>query len=89
MANVSLEINGDIYEVDVEPDTPLLWVIREHLGLTGTKYGCGIGRCGTCTVLVDGKARRSCQMPAEQVVTPGIFVNRVLHVQAGDPQKVG
>jgi isoquinoline 1-oxidoreductase beta subunit len=66
MANVSLEINGDIYEVDVEPDTPLLWVIREHLGLTGTKYGCGIGRCGTCTVLVDGKARRSCQMPAEQ-----------------------
>jgi isoquinoline 1-oxidoreductase beta subunit len=66
MANVSLEINGDTYEVNVEPDTPLLWVIREHLGLTGTKYGCGIGRCGTCTVLVDGKARRSCQMPVKQ-----------------------
>ncbi|MDN5336264.1 MAG: isoquinoline 1-oxidoreductase subunit beta [Synergistales bacterium] len=66
MTNVTLEINGKVHNVDVEPDTPLLWIIREHLGLTGTKYGCGIGRCGACTVLVDGKARRSCQMSAEQ-----------------------
>ncbi|MBC7323360.1 MAG: (2Fe-2S)-binding protein, partial [Acetomicrobium sp.] len=67
MAKINLDINGNMYEVNVAPDTPLLWVIREHLGLRGTKYGCGIGRCGACTVLVDGKARRSCQMLAESV----------------------
>lgn len=65
MPGMSLDINDKKYEVDVSPDTPLLWVLREHLGLTGTKYGCGIGRCGACTVLVDGKARRSCQISAE------------------------
>ncbi len=65
MAKINLDINGNMYEVNVAPDTPLLWVLREHLGLRGTKYGCGIGRCGACTVLVDGKARRSCQMLAE------------------------
>jgi isoquinoline 1-oxidoreductase subunit alpha len=60
---VSLDINGRKYDVDIAPDIPLLWVIREHLKLTGTKYGCGIGMCGSCTVHVDGKARRSCQIP--------------------------
>ncbi|HAF50853.1 MAG TPA: aldehyde oxidase [Synergistaceae bacterium] len=65
MAKINLDINGNMYEVDVAPETPLLWVIREHLGLRGTKYGCGIGRCGACTVLIDGKARRSCRMSAE------------------------
>ncbi len=60
---VSLEINGKKYEVDVAPDVPLLWVIREHLQLTGTKFGCGIGMCGACTVNVDGKAQRSCILP--------------------------
>jgi len=59
---VSLNINGRKYDVDIAPDIPLLWVIREHLKLTGTKYGCGIGMCGSCTVHVDGKARRSCQI---------------------------
>jgi len=60
---VSLDINGRKYDVDIAPDIPLLWVIREHLKLTGTKYGCGIGMCGSCTVHVDGKAQRSCQIP--------------------------
>ncbi len=59
-----LDINGKSYQVDVPPDVPLLWVIREHLKLTGTKYGCGIGMCGSCTVHIDGKAARSCQTPA-------------------------
>ena len=56
----SLTVNGTVREVDTDPDTPLLWVIREQLGLTGTKYGCGIAQCGACTVHVDGVATRSC-----------------------------
>jgi aerobic-type carbon monoxide dehydrogenase small subunit (CoxS/CutS family) len=60
---ISLEINGKSYQVDVAPDVPLLWVIRERLRLTGTKYGCGIAQCGACTVHIDGKAERSCQTP--------------------------
>ena len=55
-----LTINGKSHDVDVEPDTPLLWVIRESIGMTGTKYGCGITQCGSCTVHIDGVARRSC-----------------------------
>lgn len=55
-----LMINGDEYSVDVDPDTPLLWVLRDVLGLTGTKFGCGAGQCWGCTVIVDGKARPSC-----------------------------
>ena len=55
-----LNVNGRTHTVDVEPDTPLLWVIREQLGLTGTKYGCGIAQCGACTVHVDGAATRAC-----------------------------
>jgi isoquinoline 1-oxidoreductase alpha subunit len=58
-----LDINGQSSQVDVEGDTPLLWVIREQLGLTGTKYGCGIGQCGACTVHVDGAPTRSCSFP--------------------------
>jgi aerobic-type carbon monoxide dehydrogenase small subunit (CoxS/CutS family) len=57
---ISLKVNGRPYELDVPADTPLLWVIRENLGLTGTKYGCGISQCGACTVQVDGQAVRSC-----------------------------
>jgi len=60
---VSLTINGKPNEVDVDPDTPLLWVIREWIGMTGTKYGCGIAQCGACTVHVDGVATRSCSLP--------------------------
>lgn len=58
---ISLVINGKQYKLDVTPDTPLLWVIRDHLGITGTKFGCGIAQCGACTVLIDGKATLSCQ----------------------------
>jgi len=60
---IILEVNHKKYEIDVSPDLPLLWVIREHLKLTGTKYGCGISLCGACTVHIDGKAQRSCQIP--------------------------
>jgi isoquinoline 1-oxidoreductase beta subunit len=60
---ISLEVNGKKYEVEASSDVPLLWVIREHLGLTGTKYGCGKSLCGACTVHIDGKAERSCQIP--------------------------
>ena len=61
---ISLDINGKSYQVNVDPDVPLLWVIRERLQFTGTKFGCGIGMCGSCTVHIDGKAQRSCQIPA-------------------------
>ena len=59
----ALSVNGKSYEVDVEPDTPLLWVLRDTIGLTGTKYGCGIAQCGACTVHIEGAATRSCQVP--------------------------
>jgi isoquinoline 1-oxidoreductase subunit alpha len=62
-----LTINGTTHDVQVEPDTPLLWVIREHIGLTGTKYGCGIAQCGACTVHIDGAAVRSCSLPVSAV----------------------
>ena len=62
-----LIINGQTYDIDVEPDTPLLWVIRENVGMTGTKYGCGIAQCGACTVHIDGVATRSCSMPVSAV----------------------
>jgi aerobic-type carbon monoxide dehydrogenase small subunit (CoxS/CutS family) len=64
---VSLLINGKQQEVDIAADTPLLWVLRDHVGLTGTKYGCGIAACGACTVLVDGQPVRSCITPASSV----------------------
>jgi isoquinoline 1-oxidoreductase alpha subunit len=60
---LSLKVNGKDHEVDVDPTTPLLWVIREQLGLTGTKYGCGVAQCGACTVHLDGMAVRSCVLP--------------------------
>ena len=60
-------VNGQRREVAVDPNTPLLWVLREHLKLTGTKFGCGIASCGACTVHIDGKAARSCAMPVSLV----------------------
>ena len=59
----SLKINGNLHQVDVEDEMPLLWVLRDELGMTGTKYGCGIGHCGACTVHVNGEAFRSCSLP--------------------------
>ena len=65
----TLKINGVEHQVDVEPDTPLLWVLRDTLGMTGTKYGCGIAQCGACAVHIDGVAMPSCQMPLSAVGT--------------------
>jgi isoquinoline 1-oxidoreductase subunit alpha len=67
MAAYKLSINGRSYQADVEPDTPLLWVLRDHLGLLGTKYGCGIAQCGACTVHLNGEATRSCVLPVSAV----------------------
>lgn len=69
MAKYSLQINGKTHEVDVLPDTPLLWVLRDTLGLVGTKYGCGISQCGACTVHLNDSAVRSCSFPVSAVGT--------------------
>jgi len=80
-----LNVNGKAYDVDVAPDTPLLWAIRENVGLTGTKYGCGIAQCGACTVHVDGEPTRSCSFPVsaaegKQITTiEGLANNGTLH----------
>ena len=63
----TLDVNGRTYNVNAAPDTPLLWVLRDELGLTGTKYGCGVAQCGACTVHLDGQPVRSCQMPISAV----------------------
>ena len=68
----ALSVNGTTHQVDVDPNTPLLWVLRETIGLTGTKYGCGIAQCGACTVHVDGVATRSCITPIDSIGTSAI-----------------
>ena len=81
----ALSVNGTIHQVDADPNTPLLWVLREQVGLTGTKYGCGIAQCGACTVHVDGVAMRSCSLPLAAVegkkitTIEGLARNGVLH----------
>ena len=81
---IALNVNGKPYEVDVDPDTPLLWAIRDGVGLTGTKYGCGIAMCGACTVHVDGKAVRSCSMPVSGAVGRRITtIENVASTRAG------
>ena len=67
MSKYTLSVNGQSHSVDVTPDTPLLWVLRDSLGLVGTKYGCGIGECGACTVHLDGAAKRACQTAISDV----------------------
>lgn len=67
MATINLNINGKKQAVDIDPKTPLLWVLREHLNLVGTKYGCGVAQCGACTVHLEGKAVRSCSLPVSAV----------------------
>ena len=82
---VALNVNGKIHDVNVDPGTDLLWVLRDYVGLTGTKYGCGIKRCGACTVHVDGVAVRSCSVPLSEVAgkqittIEGLAQNGVLH----------
>jgi isoquinoline 1-oxidoreductase alpha subunit len=72
MATINVNINGKQQVVDVDPKTPLLWVLREHMNLVGTKYGCGIAQCGACTVHLDGKAVRSCSIPISTVANKKI-----------------
>ncbi len=67
MANFNLNINGEVKQVDVAPDTPMLWVLRDHIKLVGTKFGCGIAQCGACTIHLDGEAVRSCSVPVSAV----------------------
>ena len=67
MATFNLKVNGNNQQVDVAPDTPILWVLRDHLKLVGTKYGCGVAMCGACTIHLDGEAVRSCQLPVSAV----------------------
>jgi isoquinoline 1-oxidoreductase alpha subunit len=72
MANYQLQINGKLMSVDVESDTPLLWVLRDHFQLVGTKYGCGIAQCGACTVHLNGAAVRACTLPVSAVGTKAV-----------------
>lgn len=81
----SLTINGSVQKVDVEPETPLLWVLRDTIGLTGTKFGCGIARCGACTVHVDGQAMKACQLPASAAVGKRITTIEGLSVDSSHP----
>lgn len=72
MANFELRVNGSTVQVDVDADTPILWVLRDHLQLAGTKYGCGVGQCGACTIHLDGVATRSCLLPVSSIGTQKI-----------------
>ncbi|MET0918679.1 MAG: (2Fe-2S)-binding protein [Burkholderiales bacterium] len=80
---ISVKVNGKAHRIDVSPDTPLLWVLRDALGLTGTKYGCGIAQCGACTVHVEGEPTRSCITPLSAVAGKGITTIEGLS-KAGD-----
>ena len=85
MATYTLNINGRTYKTDVAPDTPLLWVLRDHLGLVGTKYGCGIAACGSCTVHLDGAAVRSCSLPVSSVGSAGVTTIEGLSAKGDHP----
>ena len=81
---VNITVNGEKRTVQTEPDTPLLWVLREELGLTGTKYGCGIGVCGACAVLIDGQPVRSCTIPVDNVAGQIETIEHVARGRAAD-----
>ena len=83
--SISLIVNGMAHTVDAEPDTPLLWVLRDSLKLTGTKYGCGIAQCGACTVLIDGQAARSCMVPLSAAVGRAITTIEGLSLDGSHP----
>ncbi|HWA95113.1 MAG TPA: (2Fe-2S)-binding protein [Terracidiphilus sp.] len=83
---LQLKINGTMHSVDVPPDMPLLWVLRDVLDLKGAKYGCGIGQCGACTVLVDGRAERSCLMPVSAL--EGASITTIEGLSAGETHPV-
>jgi len=85
---LTLTVNGTSHTVDVESDTPLLWVIRDNIGLTGTKYGCGIAKCGACTVHIDGRAARSCTTKASAAVGKSITTIEGLSADSSHPIQV-
>jgi isoquinoline 1-oxidoreductase alpha subunit len=85
MASFNLNINGKKHQVDVDANTPLLWVLRDHLQMTGTKYGCGIAQCGACTVHLDGVAMRSCSLPISTVGNQKITTIEGLSEQGDHP----
>jgi len=85
MATFNLKINGKKRQVDVDPNTPILWVLRDHLQLTGTKYGCGIAQCGACTIHLDGVAMRSCSLPIASVNGQAITTIEGLSERADHP----
>jgi isoquinoline 1-oxidoreductase subunit alpha len=85
MAAFTLNINNRTYQTDVAADTPLLWVLRDHLGLTGTKYGCGIASCGACTVHLDGQAVRACSLPVSAIGTARVTTIEGLSANGDHP----
>ncbi|MBM3508147.1 MAG: (2Fe-2S)-binding protein [Alphaproteobacteria bacterium] len=85
---LALNVNGTSYTVDVEPETPLLWVLRDNIGLTGTKYGCGIARCGFCTVHIDGQATKSCQTKVSAAVGTRVTTIEGLSANSTHPVQV-
>lgn len=85
MAKYKLQINNRSYETEAEPDTPLLWVLRDNLGLVGTKYGCGIAQCGACTVHLNGAAMRSCTFPVSAVGTKSVTTIEGLSANGDHP----
>jgi aerobic-type carbon monoxide dehydrogenase small subunit (CoxS/CutS family) len=85
MATFKLNVNGASHSIEAVPDMPLLWALRDMVGLTGTKYGCGIGACGACTVLVDGTAKRSCQIPLSELGDKKVITIEGLSKDASHP----
>ena len=85
MAALTLRVNGEVHSVDVAPDTPLLWTLRDLIGLTGTKFGCGIAECGACTVLLDGKPVRSCVTPVSSAEDREVTTIEGLSEDGGHP----
>ena len=82
---IKLTVNGRAHQIDVDPETPLLWVLRDSLGLTGTKYGCGIAQCGSCTVHIDGQAQRACAIPVGTVADMQIMTIEGLSPDSSHP----
>ena len=85
MATFNLNVNGQTHQVEADPDTPVLWVLRDHIGLVGTKYGCGISQCGACTIHLNGVATRTCMLPISSVVNQQITTIEGLDKDAKHP----
>ncbi|MEM9720191.1 MAG: (2Fe-2S)-binding protein [Bacteroidota bacterium] len=85
MATFNLSVNGETHQVDVAPETPILWVLRDHLNLVGTKFGCGIAQCGACTIHLDGRATRSCVLPVSSVADKTITTIEGLSEEGDHP----